>query len=305
MGLFSKQPVIAVHDGRFHADDIFACAVIRLYLGKKTNIIRTRDPELIAGADFVLDVGGIYDPKNKKFDHHQQGGAGVRENTIPYAAFGLVWKEYGSAICGGTSIAEMVESALVLSIDASDNGISTFEPFKDKPFPYLIQSAFSSFMPTWKEKNEIADKHFLYLVGIGEAILKREIIHARDYNEGEIALKKIYENTQDKRIILFDRMYPWEQILIQYPEPLLVVASRDGKRWKVETTLTEKGSFVRRMYLPKEWAGLRDAELEKVTGVPGAVFCHNGRFIATAKTKEGAFALAKLALEEKNSNLEH
>ena len=38
-------------------------------------------------------------------------------------------------------------------------------------------------------------------------------------------------------------------------------------------------------------------DLEKVTGVPGSVFCHNDRFVAVAKTKEGAIELAQLALD--------
>ncbi len=299
MLFFKKQPIIVIHDGRFHADDIFACAVLRLHTGKKGKIIRTRDPEIIAGADFVADVGGIYDPAKKMFDHHQHGGAGIRENSIPYAAFGLVWKEYGAAISGSPEIAVIVERNIVLPIDAGDNGVTTFESIPGKPFPYLVQGAFSAFMPTWKEDNAIIDAHFVQLVDIAQMILEREITQARDYIEGERELKKIYESAEDKRVLVFGRMYPWEQALIQFPEPLLVVASRDGKKWKVETTLVAPGSFERRMKLPESWAGLRDEELQKVTGVSDATFCHNGRFIATAKTKEGALALAKLAFEQK------
>ena len=59
---------------------------------------------------------------------------------------------------------------------------------------------------------------------------------------------------------------------------------------------TGKGMFEDRMKLPAAWAGLRDEELAKVTGVPDAVFCHRALFLAVAKSKEGALALAKLAL---------
>ena len=55
--------------------------------------------------------------------------------------------------------------------------------------------------------------------------------------------------------------------------------------------------FKNRKDLPAEWAGLRDAELARVTGVADAVFCHRNRFMAVARTKEGAVALAKLALK--------
>ena len=46
------------------------------------------------------------------------------------------------------------------------------------------------------------------------------------------------------------------------------------------------------------WAGLRDADLAAVTGVPDAGFCHNGRFIAAAKSYEGIYAMALQALKE-------
>ena len=55
--------------------------------------------------------------------------------------------------------------------------------------------------------------------------------------------------------------------------------------------------FLRRKYFPESWAGKRDSELAGITGVLDAVFCHNHRFIAVAGSKEGAFALAKLAAE--------
>ncbi|WP_143347946.1 MYG1 family protein, partial [Ensifer sp. 1H6] len=46
------------------------------------------------------------------------------------------------------------------------------------------------------------------------------------------------------------------------------------------------------------WAGLTNADLEAACGVAGATFCHNGRFIAAAKTREAALAMAELAVTE-------
>ena len=50
--------------------------------------------------------------------------------------------------------------------------------------------------------------------------------------------------------------------------------------------------------LPSAWAGLTNGELEKASGVEGASFCHNGRFIAAAKTREAILAMAQIAVEE-------
>ena len=49
--------------------------------------------------------------------------------------------------------------------------------------------------------------------------------------------------------------------------------------------------------MPKEWRGLTGEELQKVTGVPDAVFCHPAGFIGGAETLEGAVEMAKRAVE--------
>ena len=56
------------------------------------------------------------------------------------------------------------------------------------------------------------------------------------------------------------------------------------------------GGFDQRVPLPKEWAGLRDAEIQKATGIPDAVFVHAARFCAAARSKEGALCIARKAL---------
>ena len=54
--------------------------------------------------------------------------------------------------------------------------------------------------------------------------------------------------------------------------------------------------FPSRKPFPKEWAGLSDEELQKVSGVNDAVFCHRGVFLCVAKSLEGAIELAKKSI---------
>jgi uncharacterized UPF0160 family protein len=295
MSFFSKKQTVVVHDGRFHADDIFAAATLNILLNGKIKIIRTRDESIISSADFVADVGGIHDPKLNRFDHHQKGGAGFRESGIPYAAFGLVWKEYGEKVCKSKEVALRIEQRLVSSIDASDNAVETYTPASDTLSPYTIQAAFGSFMPTWKE-GDSTDEQFLSAVKIAESILRREIKQAQDYLEAKQKIHEIYLATEDKRVITLERAYPWEEILTAYPEPIFVIVSRSGNRWKAEGTLVGKG-FDRKAYFPASWAGLRDEALEKASGVVGAKFCHNGRFIAVGATREAVEKMVQIALE--------
>src|ERR1035437_8220507 len=105
MNIFNKKKIISTHNGTFHTDDVFAVATLSLFLNDKVTIVRTRDVDIIANADFVCDVGGEHDSARSRFDHHQQGGAGKRANGTPYAAFGLVWKEFGEQLSGSKEIA--------------------------------------------------------------------------------------------------------------------------------------------------------------------------------------------------------
>src|SRR3989344_3542872 len=101
---------VATHSGPYHADDVFAVAALDILLDpEEIIIIRTRDPKIIDQADYVVDVGAKYDSSLKRFDHHQMEGAGERPSTIPYASFGLVWKEYGEKLAGSKACAEYID----------------------------------------------------------------------------------------------------------------------------------------------------------------------------------------------------
>ena len=57
------------------------------------------------------------------------------------------------------------------------------------------------------------------------------------------------------------------------------------------------GSFGQRQPVPEEWKGLNGSELQLVTGVRTASFCHHAGFIGGAETFTDAYALAKKAVE--------
>jgi uncharacterized UPF0160 family protein len=159
--------------------------------------------------------------------------------------------------------------------------------------PYLIENMFGAFRPAWNEPQEF-DEAFFKVLDMAIPFLKRVIVRAKASVLGKSFLKKAYDEAQDKRLIVLDGPYSWNSLL-EYPEPLYVVWPRMGT-WGVGCVHKEKNSFDNRKSLPEVWAGLRDADMAQVSGVPDAVFCHNARFLAVAKSKEGAIALAKAAL---------
>ncbi|MCF7834419.1 MAG: MYG1 family protein [Candidatus Pacebacteria bacterium] len=291
---------LVTHNGSFHADDIFSSAVFALLFqrdGKEYKIFRTRDKEIIENGDIVFDVGGIYDPAKDLFDHHQTGGAGKRENGIEYASFGLVWKKYGVELCGDQKSADLLDTRIVAPIDANDNGQNLIS-FDHEISPYFIQSALLSMRPTWLEADLDIDEMFLKSVEMAKNILEREIIHTKAFVLAEEKVLAVYENTEDKRILVLDKDYPFDFSAEVLPETFFVIYPRKSDQfWGAKAVRKNSKSFGNRKDFPKDWAGLMNEDIVKSSGVNDAVFCHRALFLAVAKSKEGAVALAKKTLE--------
>jgi|SRR6185312_436318 len=286
---------IVTHNGKFHTDDVFAVATL-LLLYPDAQIVRTRDEKLIESADIVVDVGKIYDTAKLRFDHHQIGGAGVRKNGIPYASFGLVWKEFGTKLADA-EVAMVIEEKLVMAIDALDNGVSVAASLFEGIREYGISDYLNSYWIDEDTSEEKTLEIFKNVVGVARKLIEREIIKARRIIDESKIVEDIYNNSPDKRLIVLDKSYAWGRILVNKPEPLIVVYPRtDSNNWGVQAVRENLNGFKTRISLPETWAGRSGSELAKVSGVPDAIFCHNARFLAVAESKEGALALAEKAL---------
>jgi len=47
--------------------------VLGLHILYPSEIVRTRDPKVLAVLPIVVDVGATYDPSKHRYDHHQRG----------------------------------------------------------------------------------------------------------------------------------------------------------------------------------------------------------------------------------------
>ncbi len=301
-----KNKKLITHSGSFHADEVFACATLSIMLeaqGETFKIIRTRDEEKIKRGDYVFDVGGIYDPKINRFDHHQIGGAGKRENGIEYSSFGLVWKHFGTIVAGSHEVAERIDKRIVQIIDADDNGMDIFDSKIHNVSPYSIYDAVNAFHPSYKEIDEHIDSTFMEILSFAKMLLSKEIIKAKDQESVSIYIKEaIKQKNKDSRLLILDEYAPRVEIwieMINYPDILLVITpgNPQSSLWKVLALRNDMNSFKSRKDLPSTWGGLRDEELKKITGVEDAVFCHRALYMAVTKSKEGAIKLAELALQ--------
>lgn len=292
---------IVTHNGSFHADEIFAVATLQLALeGKSTEVIRTRDRAIIDSADYVVDVGGTYNHETHRYDHHQHNGAGARQNGIPYSSFGLVWKHFGEQVSGSSAVAKIIDEQMCYPVDMGDNGFDYYGLIRQDIEPLLLQFMVAKYRTSWNDTVSHQDERFAELLVILKRFLQLTIESEQDNIEGAKFVEEAYQATEDKRIVVLDRSYPWNTALAVHPEPLFVVKPKSiGTDWECECVRDNPFGFENRKDLPEAWAGIVeiDNKLPEITGVPDAVFCHNRRYIAVARSKEGALRLAQLALE--------
>jgi uncharacterized UPF0160 family protein len=310
--------VIVTHGGKFHADDAWAVAVLNVVF-PNSEIVRTRDPALIEAGDFAVDVGGIWDPATGRFDHHQKGFSGARSSGVPYASAGLVWKEYGArcvSILAAThtgqqlkeddalQIAYAIDADVVQYLDLSDVGAA-----KNAPGGYGLSAVISGFNPNWLDEQRLGygaetEAFRLSQFRRAMAILTDVMVNGVKYRVGSLlALEQVRQSELlegGKVLFLKNGALPWTAVVRKEMPKVLFVISHNlaEQRFMIHTVPVSPDNFDARADLPEAWAGLRDAELAAVTGVPDAGFCHNGRFIAAAKSFEGVRAMAKLALQE-------
>lgn len=311
---------IATHNGVFQADDVFAVAAL-LIAYPDAYVIRTRDPQQLATADIVVDVGGVYDHDQRRYDHHQRGRAGERDNGVLYSAFGLVWRHFGMSILAAAGVKDVHAEAIwsdidkwfVQGIDALDNGmdigggdprvhitsvseiIAGFNPIDGQPLPAGRLPVGRTFC--------IEDSYDLAFAGVvmgtAGAILRNVIrrAKAKEVNRQDVLTAIGLAEKTDPRIVLLRKGGAWqEEILANAPKALYVVFQAPGEgTWMAQCVPDALGSFGKRKALPEAWGGLRDEELQRVTGVADAVFCHPGLFICGARTPESAIRLAQLS----------
>lgn len=229
---------------------------------------------------------------------------------------GLIWEKFYE---------EFIEA-----VDANDNGISAYDPkgitaaglekrFRDGGFS--LGAMVSRLNPNWNEPTPAdpvdaqkwEDEKFLVASEkMGEEFSRglqyytkcwlaaRDIVHA--------AYAKRLEYDPKGRVLVFeglsvpwkDHLYTLEQneggdakvLYVLYPEK----PTPDAK-WRIQAVPVSKDSFESRKPLPEAWRGVRDEELDKVTGINGGVFVHAAGFIGGNETFAGARDMAVKALD--------
>jgi len=316
----SKIEKIAVHDGAFNTDDVFAVGAL-LYLNPNFQIIRTRNPKILEGVDMRIDVGMKYNPETGDYDHHQ--GAGERENGIPYAAFGLIWKDYGPQICdfimekvnldksifnnnipdvNSNDVAKTVDERLVQPIDLYDCNGHPKNLDKSKPI-ILLQEMINSSLARWHLDEDYSNNtQFIENTEFAKKKIKESILRTQGEILSSFVCQDAYEqskkNGYDKIVVMnIRKMIPTQSL--SETDALYCVQKGPNGDYSVKS-IYKPGTFDSKKLMPVEWAGKKSEELSKITGVNDAVFCFKS-FSASVRSLEGAIKLAELARDAKEN----
>jgi len=306
---------LATHSGKFHCDEVFAYAVLRLALGlgapgSDHRFLRTRKQELIETADIVWDVGGVFDVETSRFDHHQRGAPLREDSIVPFSSAGMVWRVYGERAVAAilpagaegfaAAIAAELDSGIVRRLDEIDTGVSAdgLPITRDSlGLARLVEDC----NPTWDDAASngptAGDEAFQEAALLVEGVLRRRIEGMRARHEAESIILAAHGKAVDPRVLVLERGMPWKNVVFHHHLPVLfTISPASNGNWMLDTVPPEPGSFDQKLSLPENWAGLQNAELAAESGVADAVFVHLRRFVGAAKTREGALEMARLAL---------
>ena len=272
-----KDASAFTHSGKFHADDVFSSALL-LYLNPEITITRgNKVPEDFDG--IVFDIG------RGKYDHHQKDSR-IRENGIPYAAFGLLWEDLGCEILGD-ELAEKFDEAFVQPLDNNDNTGEKNE----------LASLIGSFNPSWDE-NGGTDEAFFRAVSVAGMILENKFARYLGNERADKRIEEVLETrdqTGDSRILVLPEFIPCQKRLSETEVAFVIFPSNRGgyciQPQKKEYSLNYKCSF------PSEWLGLENEELQKETGLSSTTFCHKSGFLMSVGDLSDAIRACQISLD--------
>ncbi|XP_043979010.1 UPF0160 protein MYG1, mitochondrial [Gambusia affinis] len=320
---------IGTHNGTFHCDEVLACFFLRqLPEYAEAEIVRTRDAAVLAECDVVVDVGGEFDPKRHRYDHHQRTFTENFHSLCPekpwvtkLSSAGLVYLHFGRRLLAQLTqmkeddrqldmLFDKLYENFVEEVDAVDNGISQC----DGEARYAVSSTLSARVahlnPRWNSKSQDTEDGFRKaLKMVGEEFLDRLDFYKSSWLPAravvEQAFKERLQVDPSGEVLLFSQGgCPWKEHLfalekeldIETPIKFVLYPDQNGQ-WRVQCVPAGLSTFQNRLSLPEEWRGVRDEALSELSGIKGCVFVHAGGFIGGNKTQEGALEMARRTLQ--------
>ncbi len=286
-----KYGFVYTHNGKeFHADEVFAIALLDLYrikLNKEAKKTIYTPFKIIRGRE-IKDTRKVLfiDVDESVFDHHfPKKDAAYRENGIQYASAGLMWAVLGSEFLPEEYV-DAMDNAIFQSIDGADNGQNVQSQYSDM---------IASFVPNWNENLNL-EKQMALAIEFAKTIIERKLQFFNAISESKEVVKESYDKAEDKRIIILPQSMNWQGVLVS-TEAKFVIWESDNT-FCCQAVPVEVASFKLKTPFYKEWRGLRNEELRQVSKL-NLVFCHSTGFYLVANTLEDAINACLISLEKK------
>ena len=293
-----QEVTIGTHNGFFHADDCLAVAALTMLYPKHT-IIRSRDKQILSTCDFLVDVGGIYDPDTNRFDHHFSNGPAYEDGLL-LSSFGLVWQKFGDQICGHPEIKDSIQSSLVRPVDAADNGVAIH--CRQKGAPEVNMLSLSAVLAVMNPSSiDQADDVFHDQVIWCRKLIGRFVDNVRQRIESREMVRHAFAYAEKKgtNYMELPGAMKWEEALYSLDKKhrIYFVVFPHNNQWYLRCVSRTPHSYTPRKRLPADWAGLRDDEFSRALGINDGVFCHHAAFVCAAKSRQSILQIAEMALE--------
>lgn len=299
---------IVTHDGTFHADDTLATAILGIVTGKKVD--RTRCPNFIKNATYVVDIGEKYNHYKKRYDHHQPNFDEKWHDLIPFSSFGLIWKHYGkeyikiifNRIVSPDQIKDIYKH-IGLEIDGNDNGIPAFIPrtinYNQKTISSYIGMMNYHDVYNYEKQYEC----FIKAQQIGLMLINISIKERLEYYENINHYCDIIREARKQHpsiIFINDHCPMWK------PALKIVENYRVGKHLYIVHKVNDKYAcvclpvwgkkFVNRKTLPEIHVMKKLFSMDDKTWDDHIEFVHKNRFMMIFKSKNSALKYSKLLI---------
>lgn len=269
------------HGGKFHADDVFSAALLTR-LNSNIQIIRAfQVPQDFDGIVFDIGFG--------EFDHHQNG-AEVRDNGVPYAAFGLLWRKFGRSLLIRIGCPEEQAEKEYLHFD--EVFVQPLDEDDNTGCGNPIASLIGSFNPSW-DSEESSDQCFEEALRFASIILEKKFNRMISIHRAKALVEAALVDSQDN-IVILPRFAPWKEVLIPSDAEFVVYPSQRGG-FSAQVIPEALDTKEAKCDFPEEWAGLNGDQLQKISGIPSITFCHKGRFLISADRLDDVINACKFA----------
>ena len=333
---------LGVHGGKFHLDDILCCYLISSLYGERYNnkVIIHRSVDAgkdLDNCDFVMDVGMEYDHTKRHYDHHQKDFNETYNNrNFKLSASGLIWRHYGKEIVK-TLISDMTDfkdkltdhkikiitdkiyDSMIYFVDARDNGLNQYsEPITQKP-NYIDNSHLgyfvSLFNENWfedltpeqtlerfKQAMNIVGEYFMKIFKKSVYSIQAQKIINKAYNER-------FKYRSDGRVLVLENStVPVSMYKINMntnPKILYIVGfNKERNQYSALAVNESNENYKTILPFPKEWRGLPEEELIKISGIPDSTFVHSTGFLACNKTLKGILLMVDKSIKMNIHTLE-